>query len=335
MTAPEAVEDILEIRNSIKPEDCVTSAGKVSFSGSGRGEIVVGGDKFSLLDSGEKSLCGLLQIPQHILKDLSPITLAGLLGDLFKAKFAPHDFLTIRYANVGNEKKIRAVISSPQKVLNDGEVFSAILPLLVNLSVECFWVDDYATAVRFINNRARETVVGGTTLEIRTGMDIVNSEVRERGLEIRGVLWVNGASMIAPKLIYPAYKGKSSHPADIRSLLSFVGNFAGRLSVGMFDEGIIGALKGLADVNISLGWELKNFFKRDVFSGLDVLKFLEFSTGRADPRWRDKDPYALCDMSKNTLVPALTFMNNLSRFAAGFDTYNKRSSLEFGLNLLF
>ena len=335
MEAAEAVSEIIATRSLTMPEDFVIRAETIAFpaqDGISIEHLTREAEFIEFLESGCKSLCSLLQFPHHLLRKLSPETRAALFKDLFAAKFGSEKtFMQLRCSGLGG-RRLRAIFFNRQRVFNDRDVFTEVIPASRGFTADCYWVDDYVSAIRFKSNTPLMT---WDKHEISMGFDVVNSEVRDRSLEIRGVLWVGKHALIPPKLIFPAFKGKNSHIGDIRGLGMCLKALGDRLLEGYFNAAVTAALDSMRSVKFSLGWELKNWFKRDVFTTLDVLKFLEVVKKSPDPRWRNKDAYALCDMEKNTRVPALTFIQNVSEFAQGFDTYAKRSSIEFGLNLLF
>ncbi len=336
MEAAEAVSEIIELRGVIKPNEVVIPAAKLAFSA--LGGIFAGAEYIELLESGSKSLCTLLQFPHHLLKKLTPHTRAAMFAELFGAKFSDeHCFVQLRCAGE-TERKLRAILSTKQVVFNDRDVFANVIHATEGFTVDCYWADDYVSAIRF---RAIEPLLKWQELPIYVGFDVVNSEVRDRSLEIRGVLWIGDFAIIPPKLIYWSFKGKNNHIGDLRGLTTCAKSLSAKLLGEDFKTPTLNALNRLRNETLSVGWELKNFFKRDIFTELDILKFLEgayqpFSgVSYNNPRWSGKDAYALCDMEKNTRMPAIDFICMVSNFAKGFDTYAKRSSLEFGLNLLF
>jgi hypothetical protein len=337
MEVADAVSEILAARSLIEPEDIVIPAHKLSFfNGGGEGVCIEStatqpSELIEFLESGQKSLCALLQFPHHLLRKLGPELQAALFASLYASRFGPSDFVQLRCANRG-KRRLRAIFASRQHVFNDRDVFTEISQPSAGFVVDCYWFDDYVSAIRFKSSIPLMLWGGG---EVYMGFDVVNSEVRDRSLELRGVLWLGESALIPPKLIFPTFKGKNGHIGDIRGLNRSVRALSDKILGKHFNQHVTTALSALSSAKLSLGWELKNLFKRDVLTTLDILKFLESPKKQSDTRWRDKDAYALCDMEKNTRIPMLSFIQDISAFARGFDTYTKRSSIEFGLNLLF
>ena len=337
MDIEQAIAEIIEAREVLNPQDMVVAANKISFPE--EEGIVVSLHKdsqefVSFLESGLKSMCLLLGFPFHLVSKLLPVTRAAVFTDLFQEKFVSNsskNYLQLRCAFM-ESKNLRAIFANKQKVFNDRDVFTSVAEAVMNFDVMCYWVDDYVSAIRF---RAKDSMYEWQGRKVFIGFDVVNSEVRERSLEVRGVMWLGDSTMIVPKLVYPLYRGRNNRITDIRNLLPCVENFSEAILRGDFNRNAQIALREIENDKISLGRELKNFYAREIFVNLDVLRFLELVKKKTDKKWNEKDMYELCDMEENIRLSKLEFIDAVAKFADGFDTYFKRATLEFGLNLLF
>lgn len=335
MEVEQAVAEIIDARDTYNPTDMVVAANRIAFPAD-EGVIVTHrsgnmADYFEFVFSGMNSMCALLGFPAHLVKKLLPETRAACFEDLFRNKFeavGSNNYFQLRCLTIDSKKMLRAIFINRQKVFNDRDVFTAVADSAGSFNVYGYWVDDVISTIRF---KQRESTLEWEGKKVFLGFDIVNSEVREHSLEIRGVLFLDDLTFILPKLVYSNMRGRNIKVVDIRNLRMNVEDIARVINEGNLFEGVKNALNGLKKEQVNLGKELRGFYDREIMRDLELSNFMTIIKKKP---MKYRDPYELFNTEKNTKMSMFEFFELLGKFAISYDVYFKRAAIEFGANLL-
>lgn len=346
-----AVNEVLEFRKAYRAFDLHVPVGAISFGEDDGGNAdndsshlmlvkprVSGGKErvLRISGSGTRSLSNVLGVPYQLLSRLACSTVRAVFEDLLESKFRdPKRFVTLRCLNSPDGQEVlRAVTTNRKKILDDPDIFLPILRVLPDrFEAKDYWADDFNTAIRLVENIDSEYL--GVTY--RLGFDVVNTEVRESGTEVKGLVsfktdhgWFDA---LIPRRLNPGLVSITTSAAlvsEVRKLISRMENPEDR------DRSVSFLQKWLVPGDVLLGRELRVFADRKMVRQADIVPIiLGVQPDMNEAELKSMEPEEVTEYVSDVRTSRFDLVRAIGEYAAAdkdFDSYFRRASLELIAN---
>lgn len=350
----DAVCEILKFRESYGNYDFATQVSNIEFAediaedGSPLHLMVVtlpnkkGKRSLQIMGSGTKSLCTIFGLPHRLLSKMSSSTIRMVFEDLLESKFNdPKKFVTLRCGkDVGGKVDVfRSMVTYRNLPTDDKDVFPAVADKIPNEFVaKDYWADDYISALRVVAKERFGDLDSG--LSCRIGFDVSNSEVRDRSLEIRGVVaFVDGDErfdFIVPRRVFGS--SQATHFGSVKACASEVAVLVAKILDSVESRKMLEFVDALQKSRVDIGKELTEFVERKFIRPFELLDIVSKCLPEYDLKnIRHLETHEQLRKLRGNQISRFEILKTLAMYGGqggqDFDSYFRQANMEFVANL--